>query len=189
MVLEKNSVVEVPGMRAVVTAASVDVAEDALEMEIELAPGALGAPAHYHPTITEEYRVVAGTLNVLLGSEWRDLEEGMSIVIPPHTTHTFRNSTSNPVVLTNLHRPAGGFAAYWEQLAALSKAGVLTSFSDPRTVMLMSTLIRRHSGALVATGFLGRVMMPLAAALARVLRVDRIVTAPARPRRPPVRVR
>lgn len=46
--LETGSVVEVPGMRAVVTAAPADVAVDPLEMEINLAPGALGAPAHYH---------------------------------------------------------------------------------------------------------------------------------------------
>jgi len=187
--LETGSVVEVPGMRALVTAAPADVALDPLEMEIYLAPGALGAPAHYHPSVVEEYRVVTGILNVLLGAGWRDVAEGNSIVIPPGTKHTFRNRTETPVVLTNVHRPAGGFAAYWEQRGALSRAGGLTSFSDPRTVMLMSALIGRHRDALVATGFLGRVMMPLAAFVASVLRVDSILTAPAALRQPPVRVR
>jgi len=55
--------------------------------------------------------------------------------------------------------------------------------------MLMSALIGRHRDALVATGFLGRVMMPLAAFVASVLRVDSILTAPAALRQPPVRVR
>jgi hypothetical protein len=73
--LETGSVVEVPGMRAVVTAAPADVALDALEMEIRLAPRALGAPPHYHPGVVEEYRVVTGVLNVLLGSVWRDVGE------------------------------------------------------------------------------------------------------------------
>jgi mannose-6-phosphate isomerase-like protein (cupin superfamily) len=173
--LKTGDVVSLPGMRSVITAPAANPATDTMEMEITIDPGTVGAPPHFHPRQEEEYRVVRGTLNVLLSDGWRDLAVGESAVIRQGTTHTFRNTSDQPTVLLNIHRPAHGFAAYWEEMAALSRAGKLTSIRDPRSVILLSVLMMDHKQDLVPTGPLGRVVMPVTAWVGRRLGVGRAI--------------
>jgi mannose-6-phosphate isomerase-like protein (cupin superfamily) len=161
--LRNGDVVEVPGTRFVVTLAPANPAEDSLEMEITLEAGAVGPPPHYHPTLEEEYRVLKGSLNVVIGDRWKDFGSGESVVIPARTNHTFRNTSKEPVLILNVHRPAQGFAAFMERVMELSRAGKLTRWKDPRTMVRMSTLFMEDQGTTVPTGFLGRVVMPVAA--------------------------
>ncbi len=91
------------------------------------------------------------------------------------TTHTFRNTSGVPAVVSNIHRPAHGFAAYWEEMAALSRAGKLTSLRDPRSVILLSILMMDHRQDLVPTGPLGRVVIPVTAWVGRRLGVGRAI--------------
>lgn len=173
--LRNGDVVTLPGMRAVMTVAPADRSVDRMEMEITLDPGAVGAPPHRHPSIDEEYRVLSGTLSVLSGRRWEDIPAGGSVVIPAGRNHTFRNTSAEAVVLTNIHRPAGAFADYWERLGALSSAGRITSLGDPRTIMTMSMLVMDHPAALRPTGALA-VVMPIAAWIGRRLGVNRDLT-------------
>ncbi len=185
--LETGFVMELPGMRSVITSPPLNLAQDPMVMEITLDPGSGGGPAHYHPTLEEEYRVRRGTLNVLIDRAWRDVQEGGSVVVPARTRHAFRNTSRESVVMLNIHRPAGDFAAFWEEAGALARTARPTSMNSPRTVMLMSMLIMEHPTALVPTGFLGRVVMPTAAWLGRRLGMDRTVakaSAAATPDRP-----
>jgi mannose-6-phosphate isomerase-like protein (cupin superfamily) len=170
--LRNGDVVELLGGRYVVTLAPANPAEDTLEMEITFEAGALGPPPHYHPTLEEEYRVLKGSLNVLIGDRWKDFGSGESVVIPARTNHTFRNTSKEPVLMLNVHRPALGFAAFEERVMELSRAGKLTTMKDPRTILRMSALLMEDPGTTVPTGFLGHVVMPVAAWFGRRLGVN-----------------
>jgi mannose-6-phosphate isomerase-like protein (cupin superfamily) len=171
--LRNGDVIELPGSRFVVTLAPANPAEDSLEMEITLEAGALGAPPHYHPMMEEEYRVLKGTLNVLIGDRWKDFGSGESAVIPARSNHTFRNTSKEPVLMLNVHRPAQNIPAFFERVMELSRAGKLTTMKDPRSIVRMSTLMCERGSASVPTGFLGRVVMPVAAWFGRRLGVNR----------------
>ena len=74
--------------------------------------------------------------------------------------------------MLNVHRPAQGFAAFMERVMELSRAGKLTRWKDPRTIARMSTLFMEDQGTTVPTGFLGHVVMPVAAWFGRRLGVN-----------------
>src|SRR5260370_34423660 len=109
-------------------------------IEIWLEAGAHGAPRHYHPTLEEEYRVLKGSLNVLIGDRWKDFGSGESAVIPARSNHTFRNSSKEPVLMLNVHRPAQDILAFFDKAKELARAGKLKSMKDPLTIVRMSTL-------------------------------------------------
>jgi hypothetical protein len=74
--------------------------------------------------------------------------------------------------MLNVHRPALGFAAFEERVMELSRAGKLTTMKDPRTILRMSALLMEDPGTTVPTGFLGHVVMPVAAWFGRRLGVN-----------------
>src|SRR5260370_34870849 len=146
-------------------------------MEITVEAGALGAPPHYHPMMEEEYRVLKGTLNVLIGDRWKDFGSGESAVIPARSNHTFRNTSKEPVLMLNVHRPARYILAFFDKAKELARAGKLKSMKDPLTIVRMSTLFMEPGSGSGPTGFLGRVVMPVAAGFGRRMGGD--ATAPA----------
>jgi len=170
--LRNGDVVELPGQRYVVTLAPANPAEDSLEMEITFEAGALGPPPHYHPTLEEEYRVLKGSLNVLIGDRWKDFGSGESVVIPARSNHTFRNTSKEPVLMLNVHRPAQDILAFFDKAKELARAGKLRSNKDPLTIVRMATLMMEPGSGSVPTGFLGRVVMPVAAWFGRRLGVN-----------------
>jgi mannose-6-phosphate isomerase-like protein (cupin superfamily) len=171
--LKTGDVVELPGSRYVITLAPANPAEDSLEMEITLEAGALGPPPHYHPTLEEEYRVLKGSLNILIGDRWKDFGSGESAVIPARSNHTFRNTSKEPVLMLNVHRPAQDILAFFDKAKELAWAGKLRSNKDPLTIVRMATLMMEPGSGSVPTGFLGRVVMPVAAWFGRRLGVNR----------------
>jgi mannose-6-phosphate isomerase-like protein (cupin superfamily) len=174
--LRNGDVAELPGLRFVVTLAPANPAEDSLEMEITVEAGALGAPPHYHPMMEEEYRVLKGTLNVLIGDRWKDFGSGESAVIPARSNHTFRNTSKEPVLMLNVHRPAQYILAFFDKAYELAQAGKLKGMKDPLTIVRMSTLFMEPGSGSVPTGFLGRVVMPVAAWFGRRLGVNQIAS-------------
>jgi hypothetical protein len=75
--------------------------------------------------------------------------------------------------MLNVHRPAQDFAAFIDRVKELAWAGKLTTTKDPRTIVRFSTLFMEYGSASVPTGFLGRVVMPVAAWFGRRLGVNR----------------
>lgn len=49
--------------------------------------GGTRPPVHYHPSQTERFEVLDGTINAVLDGEERTLETGDELVIPPSTEH------------------------------------------------------------------------------------------------------
>jgi mannose-6-phosphate isomerase-like protein (cupin superfamily) len=80
---------EVTGERVVTLIGSGDGRGDRLAADLRV--GVPSAP-HYHPSLTERFRVVAGRLEALLDDERRALEAGADMTIPPGMVHDWWNA-------------------------------------------------------------------------------------------------
>lgn len=63
-----------------------------------LAPGKTGPGPHTHPTETETFRVVTGTLRVWVDGRAHELTSGMTLAVPPATPHAFLNPGPTPMI-------------------------------------------------------------------------------------------
>ena len=73
-----------------ITRSSHETAGAELEMEWRLPARGWAPQPHVHPSLTEEYEVLEGALELLIGREWRRLRQGDHAAVPPGTVHTFR---------------------------------------------------------------------------------------------------
>lgn len=72
---------------------------------IQFNPGDRG-PLHYHNEDQEEYYIVLeGTLDITLGDEVVEADEGTIVYTPPGTQHFPKNNTDEPAVLLALSSP------------------------------------------------------------------------------------
>ena len=127
---------------------SAEASGERLEMEWELPARGWAPQRHVHPLLTEEYEVLEGSLEVLVGSESRTLRAGDSASVPPGTVHTFRVG-DRPARVRNVHRPALDFEPYIiPQLAANQRN--LGDLTGPRALLYVAVLVREfplHSRA------------------------------------------
>jgi len=74
-------------------------------------PDEKGPDPHVHFHHTDAFYVLAGELELTLGAERKIVtaSPGTFAAAPPHTIHTFRNSSSATAVFLNLHAPSLGF--------------------------------------------------------------------------------
>ena len=72
---------------------------DYVEFEFVFPAGTFAPPPHLHPSQVEEYEVLEGEFNVLVGNEWRRLRTGESASV------TFGRPKQS-VRVRNFHRPA-----------------------------------------------------------------------------------
>ena len=114
------------------------------------AGGRLGPQPHVHPRLTEEYEVLDGSLDVLLGSEWRALTASDAASVPPGTAHTFRVG-AGPVRVRNMHRPALTSSPISSACAARRTTGPRGPEQYPRA-SLHRCPRGRVSAALTSTG-------------------------------------
>ena len=64
-------------------------------IEIEVAPDG-GTPPHYHKTYDEHFKVLAGTLEVLLGKKKHTLRPRQRAIARTNTRHCFHNPSGEP---------------------------------------------------------------------------------------------
>ncbi len=67
-------------------------------LHIEIAPGG-GAAPHAHRYETEAFEVLAGTVDLQVGTQRIALAVGETATVSPGTLHGFRNSTAVPATL------------------------------------------------------------------------------------------
>lgn len=67
----------------------------------------LGAPPHYHKKMSEAFYVLEGKLSILQNDIWVTVKPGAYVLIPPGTTHGFRNDTSDETRFLILASPGG----------------------------------------------------------------------------------
>ncbi len=123
---------------------STDETEGALlEMELELPAGGWAPQPHVHPRLTEEYEVLDGSFEVMVGDEWRELGTGDTASVAPGTVHCFRVGSS-AVRVRNVHRPALDFEPYIKKLCAVANERNLGDLSGPRALLSIAVLLREY---------------------------------------------
>jgi mannose-6-phosphate isomerase-like protein (cupin superfamily) len=129
-----------------ITRSAVDTGGELLETVNWAGPGTGGPPVHLHPNAEESYEVLEGSLEVLIGNEWRTLRAGEKATVPPGTPHTLR-MTAEPVRLINVHRPALRFEAMFREMHALIQAGKIKRLpaKDPRSAIYAAMLFAKYT--------------------------------------------
>jgi quercetin dioxygenase-like cupin family protein len=64
-----------------------------------LAPGKRGPGEHYHPTETETFEIISGTLRIWQNGIPKDYGPGEIVAVLPRVVHKFLNPTSEPCVM------------------------------------------------------------------------------------------
>jgi quercetin dioxygenase-like cupin family protein len=158
------------GMWWEITKSTADTGGEFFEAVNVLAPEFAGPPLHIHPTAEEVYQVVTGTLDVCVGGQWRTLEAGESVTVPPNTAHTLKNESGAEVRLINVHRPAQQFEKFFRGLHRLSASGSVTfPPRGLRSAILLSMLFAKYPQEVVSVKP-PRWLMTILARVGRILR-------------------
>ena len=62
---------------------------------------------HVHDDEDDAFYILSGELTFMLGDEEVRAPAGTFVLVPPGVEHGFRNDTSEPVRILNVHSPAG----------------------------------------------------------------------------------
>ena len=142
-----------------------------VQMEFVLPAGCVAPPLHVHPHQVEEYEVIEGSFDVVVGGEWSTLSAGEQAAVPIGTLHTFRNSSGAEVRVRNWHRPAMQFEDFIESACRNLDAAGVKSGKDPRVPMIMSAAMLRYSSSLGPGRLREKIPMRVMAAVGRLLRL------------------
>jgi quercetin dioxygenase-like cupin family protein len=82
----------VTGERSAVLVGTEDGKGDRLAVRLHVTPGGAVVGEHYHPTITERFRVLAGQIEVSLDGRRDTLGPGADVTIPPGMVHDWWNA-------------------------------------------------------------------------------------------------
>src|SRR3954471_9572161 len=135
-----------------------------VEFEWIFPAGTFAPPPHMHPSQVEEYEVLEGELDVLIGSKWRTLLAGESASVPVGVNHTFRRPRQF-VRVRNVHRPALGFEPFIESMSRTLAARGVRGTRDPRLPVYLAQAWLAHPDTLQATRRRERAGMAAAAAI------------------------
>ncbi len=150
-----------------------DPASDPLVMEFEIAPGAAAPPPHYHPNgQTESFGVTEGWFELLVGKEWRRVDAGETVDVPPGTRHTFRNESGAMTRVRNVHEPAHDFEEYMRGIHALATAHGATKPTSPMVAAKYARLIKQFDSTIVLSDAPARLGATAIAAAAKLLRLE-----------------
>lgn len=157
------------GASFVVTKSAAETGGELVELEITLPPDAAGPPPHFHPRQEEQWHVLAGTPEVQIDGNWRQLPEGEAASIPAGRVHTIRNRTNKEVRVRDVHVPALDFQDYMEDLHRLVEAGKITSLRSPRSLIYLATVLRDHRTTQLTASRVQRIAESALAGLGRLL--------------------
>lgn len=88
--LENKQILNNPGWGGVFDVTS-DMTNEALGLyTMTYAAGGKGAELHYHKKMLEIFNVLEGSISVFINNEWRTVNVGGTVIIPPLTIHGFR---------------------------------------------------------------------------------------------------
>jgi quercetin dioxygenase-like cupin family protein len=126
----------VTGERSVVLVGTGDGKGDRLAAHLHVSPGGAVAGEHYHPSITERFRVLSGRLVLSLDGKRRTLEAGADVTIPPRTVHDWWNASEEGTdVLVDI-RPGRRFELMLTTLWGLGRDGKTNSKGMPGPLQL-----------------------------------------------------
>lgn len=154
-----------------VTTAAADSGGEFVGMEFTLPHGSVSPPPHVHHGMTEDYEVIEGSFDVMIGGEWTTLRPGDSASVPSETLHTFKNRSGAEVRVRNVHRPPARFEDYIEHIHRLTRARGLKSARDPRVAIYLSMLMLEYPETLAPGRARERIGLRALAGLGRLLRM------------------
>jgi mannose-6-phosphate isomerase-like protein (cupin superfamily) len=155
----------------VVTTPTAETGGEYVGMEFILPDRCAAPPPHVHPSQFEDYEVLEGRFEILIGDEWTTLGPGESGSVPAGVLHTFRNRSGATVRVKNRHSPAGRFEEFIEAMSrALAEAGVKGK-ADPRVPMILSQVFARYEDTLRPGRRREAIPMRAMAGLGRLLRL------------------
>jgi quercetin dioxygenase-like cupin family protein len=97
-------------------------------------PGNLGGD-HIHPYAEERFRVVEGTIRVLLDGVARDVSAGHELVVTPGVAHSYLNVSSEPAHVVGVFKPAAEMDSYFVQV---DRAGGLGQTSMAQMIAFLT---------------------------------------------------
>lgn len=109
-----------------IKATGADTAGTFFMSETTIAPGFPGPPPHRHEQLHDMFYVLDGVLTMRVGDEVQQFGAGTFVCVPPGTTHTFSNTSEQPVRFLNFNTPAG-WENYMRDLGQAAAEGPLTA--------------------------------------------------------------
>jgi len=119
---------------------------EVLHVDTWIDPGG-GVTPHVHPAMEERFHVLAGHPSLLAGREWARHAPGDEIVVPAGLRHAYRNDDDAPAHMRADVRPPSSLQAFLEEVAALSRAGLISRRglpTRPRALVQAAALAERH---------------------------------------------
>ncbi|HEX9941737.1 MAG TPA: cupin domain-containing protein [Thermoanaerobaculia bacterium] len=133
-------------------------------MEAVLDPGGGNQP-HRHPSFSEAFEVLQGTLVVQLGESRHTIVAGQRAVAAPNTLHRFLNPMQEPAVFLTEVRPGSqSFEDGLRMLYGLAADGRTTAKGLPRNLLQLAVVLSKSE--VVPPGVIG-LLFPLLRILAR----------------------
>jgi quercetin dioxygenase-like cupin family protein len=144
---------------------------DVLHNEVSAEPGA-GVPEHFHPRIEERFEVLEGEFTFTVDGEERMAGPGDRLVVEAGARHRFENSGRGVGRLVAEIEPALDMREFFEESAALARAGVFArpGLPKPRGLPAAADFALRYRDTTVMTfppRLLQRLLFPPLARLCR----------------------
>jgi quercetin dioxygenase-like cupin family protein len=120
---------------------------EVLDVEAWVDPGG-GVTPHVHPAMEERFEVLSGRPSFLSGRTWRTAVPGDTVVVPPGLRHAYRNRSDETVHMVCHVRPPSTLQEFLESVAALGRAGKLTTAAVPSSfgaLLEAAALAQRHA--------------------------------------------
>jgi mannose-6-phosphate isomerase-like protein (cupin superfamily) len=133
----------VTGERVTFRATSADTAGEAVIIECAVQPEGFVAAAHVHPSQSECFAVIEGTLGIKVGKEKRELGRGEVAVVGVGTPHKFWNAGEDELRFVCEVRPALQFESLLETMFTLAADGKTNRKGMPNPLRL-AVIARAH---------------------------------------------
>jgi len=126
----------VTGERITFHQTSAETNGEAVVIECTVQPHGFVAAAHVHPSQSERFNVIEGTLGIKAGKEKRTLGRGEVALVEAGTAHKFWNAGDDEVRFVCEVRPALQFESLLETMFALAADGKTNKKGMPNPLRL-----------------------------------------------------
>ena len=142
--------------------------EHVLVLETTYAPGGSPPPAHFHPSQTEHFEILAGAVHVEIDGRRRQLATGEQLDIPPNTAHRMWNPSGEAARARWETRPAGRTEQWFRGLGALQGTNWVKGDGQPKPLAFAALASEyQDSFRLAGPPWLIRPALVVASAIAR----------------------
>ena len=133
----------VTGERVTFRRTSADTNGEAVVIECTVRPDGFVAASHVHPSQSERFNVIEGTLGLKVGKETRTLGRGEVALVESGTPHKFWNAGEEDVRFVCEVRPALQFESLLETMFTLAADGSTNRKGMPNPLRL-AVIARAH---------------------------------------------